>query len=47
MLELQGDNISKEERAKYVERVRYDIEWLDIADLEIRDTTVSEWIATF
>lgn len=45
MLELHGGKISKEEKAKYVSRLEYDLDWLHIAEMEIRDETLSTWLA--
>ncbi len=46
MLELQGNKISKEEKAQYVTRIKRDIAWLHLEDMEIRnDETISTWIA--
>lgn len=46
LLQTQGYTIASEVRAEYIERLRYDIEWLDLSNMVIRTqtTTLVSWL---
>jgi hypothetical protein len=46
VLETQGFTISTEQRQEYIDRFKYDMEWLDIADMRIREgLSLSDWVS--
>jgi hypothetical protein len=45
ILATQGYTISSEDRTDYINRIKYDIEWLDLGEMEIRgDSTLAGWV---
>lgn len=45
LLELHSTSLSYETREKYINRVEYDIEWMNIGDMEIRNGLyLGEWV---
>ena len=46
LLDLHGNTIAKEDRQAYIDRLKYDVEWLDISGLGIRgkDLMFKDWL---
>ena len=44
ILETQGYTISMEKRTEYIDRLKYDIGWLDIDEMEIRNNLLKDWL---
>ena len=48
IVETQGYTISADQRQEYIDRIKYDIEWLDIAEMRIRNgLNLSDWLKNF
>ena len=46
LLETQGSTISVEDRTAYIDRIKYDIEWIDLYNMKIRssDLLLVDWV---
>ena len=46
LLELHGNTLAKEERQEYIDRLNYDIEWIDLAQMNIKskDLSLRGWL---
>lgn len=44
MLDTHGFSISKEDRAEYINRLKYDIEWMDLHEMEVRNALLKDWL---
>ena len=47
LLDIHGTSFSIEKRAEYINRIKYDIKWMNLADMRIKQgMSLSDWAAT-
>jgi hypothetical protein len=46
LLDLHGNTIAKEERQAYIDRLKYDLVWLDVSGMAIKgkDLSLADWV---